>query len=153
MNQIVLKLGLVFLTTFLSMFSLISPLNGQTVAIASKTNADPIEFLKARKCWFKGKGYSNYSVGYIVRSYVSAGRINNLKWAKTPMETLPQGWIVTLSYFDTQKGKNGEAHWSFDLGKGRKAVVEGNSENKFLSCVPGEKYTHWPGANQMDVIE
>ncbi len=132
------------------------PLNAQiisasTTPTASKSIVDPVEFLKESKCFFKGKGYSNYSVGYIVRSYVSAGRIRNLKWAKTLTGTSPKNWVVTLSYFDTKAGKKRNARWNFK--KSSKTVVGGDSGNRFLSCVPGEKFTHWPGANQMDVIE
>ncbi len=116
---------------------------------ARKSTNDPIEFLKESKCWFKGKGYSGYSVGYIVRSYVSAGRIKNLQWSKAKVETASPGWVITLSYFDTKEGKKRKARWNIDKNK----KTAGDSENQFLSSVPGEKYTHWPGANQMDVIE
>jgi hypothetical protein len=134
------------------------PLNAQTtptptVLTVPSPMGDPIELLKESKCWFKGKGYSVYSVGYIVRSYVSAGRIKNLKWAQTQTGTNPKSWVVTLSYFDTQKGKRRKARWSFNGRKGGQAMVGGDSGNKFLSCVPGEKYTRWPGADEMDVIE
>jgi hypothetical protein len=153
MNQSVLKwLGIVLM---LSLFPYL-PIKAQTtpaphIPAGLKAAADPIEFLRESKCLFKGKGYSSYSVGYIVRSYVSTGRINHLQWAKRLTGTSPHNWVVTLSYFDIKEGKKGRAQWSF--GMGRKAVVPGDSGNQFLSSVPGEKLTPWPGANQMDVIE
>ncbi len=153
MNQSVLKwYGVVLISLPFSF----CPLNAQinptpTAFMATQLGTDPIEFLKESKCMFREKGYSIYSVGYIVRNYVSVGRIKNLSWAKTPIGTPPKSWVVTLSYFDTQEGKNRKVRWNFEAGQ--KAVIWGDSENDFLSCVPGEKYTHWPGANQMDIIE